>query len=241
MDCVLIIFCSFVDNREGEEVEAKGKIILRVGKLARKAAAAEAKKHDTDQSEDTSETSTNPDEDMNQFEDLFTAVMQATDSENRPLHTDFQLLPSKKKYPEYYEVIESPIDLKTIAMKIQSNEYTNLNEMEKDLTLMTKNACLFNEPGSQIYKNSKALKKVRTQWVFQTQIFIQILQIISAKKIEIEHGRFSGGKSSERIRNKRLRGSTTLSAVTAALRDEESETEPEEPMDEDVYPTKQFN
>lgn len=149
-----------VDNREGEEVEAKGKIILRVGKLARKAAAAEAKKHDTDQSEDTSETSTNPDEDMNQFEDLFTAVMTATDLENRPLHIDFQLLPSKKKYPEYYEVIENPIDLKTIAIKIQNNEYASLNEMEKDLTLMTKNACLFNEPGSQIYKNAKALKKV---------------------------------------------------------------------------------
>lgn len=143
-------------------MEAKGKIILRVGKLARKAAAAaEAKKHDTDQSEDTSETSTNPDEDMNQFEDLFTAVMTATDGENRPLHIDFQLLPSKKKYPEYYEVIESPIDLKTIATKIQNNEYANLNEMEKDLTLMTKNACLFNEPGSQIYKNAKALKKVK--------------------------------------------------------------------------------
>lgn len=152
---------SLVDNREGEEVEAKGKIILRVGKLARKAAAAEAKKQDTDQSEDTSETSTNPDEDMNQFEDLFTAIMTATDTENRPLHTDFQLLPSKKKYPEYYEVIENPIDLKTIAMKIQNNEYSNLNEMEKDLTLMAKNACLFNEPGSQIYKNAKALKKVR--------------------------------------------------------------------------------
>lgn len=61
-----------------------------------------------------------------------------------------------------------------------------------------------------------------------------MLQIITSKKIEIEHGKYSGGKSSERIRNKRLRGSTTLSAVTAALRDEESETEPEEPMEEDV-------
>lgn len=62
-----------------------------------------------------------------------------------------------------------------------------------------------------------------------------MLQIISSKKIEIEHGRFSGGKSSERIRNKRLRGSTTLSAVTAALRDEESETdEQDEAMDDDV-------
>lgn len=62
-----------------------------------------------------------------------------------------------------------------------------------------------------------------------------MLQIISSKKIEIEHGKFSGGKSSERIRNKRLRGSTTLSAVTAALRDEESETDDQDDtMDDDV-------
>lgn len=41
-------------------------------------------------------------------------------------------------------------------------------------------------------------------------------------------------KGSERIRNKRLRASTCLSAVTAALRDEESdvEMEPEEQDDE---------
>jgi hypothetical protein len=47
-----------------------------------------------------------------------------------------------------------------IATKIQNNDYCSLSELEKDLLLMTKNACLFNEPGSQIYKNAKALKKV---------------------------------------------------------------------------------
>lgn len=163
IDCVWhsLSFFRLLDPKE-DDAEGKGKIILKVGKLAKKAAAAaESRKHDTDQSEDTSESSTNLDDEMNQYEDLFTAVMTATDTENRPLHTDFQLLPSRKKYPEYYEVIDNPIDLKTIAIKIQNSEYTNLNDMEKDLNLLTKNACLFNEPGSQIYKNAKALKKVR--------------------------------------------------------------------------------
>jgi protein polybromo-1 len=57
-----------------------------------------------------------------QLEELFTAIMTATDSDGRVLNTVFQLLPSKKSYPEYYEVIESPIDLKMIATKIQSGE-----------------------------------------------------------------------------------------------------------------------
>lgn len=55
-------------------------------------------------------------------------------------------------YPEYYKVIQEPIDLKMIAQKIQNNEYRSLCEMEKNLLQMIKNAKMFNEPGSQIYK-----------------------------------------------------------------------------------------
>ncbi|XP_017786877.1 PREDICTED: protein polybromo-1 [Nicrophorus vespilloides] len=206
---------------DGKDDDAeKSKALLRVARAQRKAMTPESRimKNEVDISEDTSESSTNPDEEFNVYEDLFTAIMTATDAENHPLHIDFQLLPSKRKYPEYYEVIENPIDLKTIAVKIQSNEYSTLNDMEKDLLQMTKNACTFNEPGSQIYKNAKALKK-----------------IITSKKIEVEHGKYQGGKSSERIRNKRMRASTSLSAVTAALHDEsEMELEPDESMEEDV-------
>lgn len=97
------------------------------------------------------------------FEELFSAVMKAKDDYNKPLYTHFQLLPSKKKYPEYYEVIEQPIDLKLIAQKIQGKKYNNLIEMERDLLLMCKNACLFNEPGSQIHKQAKALKQVHNK------------------------------------------------------------------------------
>lgn len=52
----------------------------------------------------------------------------------------------------------------------------------------------------------------------------------------MEHAKSTTGKTSERIRNKRLRGSTCLSAVTAALRDEESDTEiePEESIEDEV-------
>lgn len=55
--------------------------------------------------------------------------------------------------------------------------------MEKDLLQMTKNACMFNEPGSQIYKDAKALRK-----------------IIIAKKLEVEQGKLQNSKGSERIR-----------------------------------------
>lgn len=107
-------------------------------------------------------TSDKLDDDFDPYEELFASVMTATDpiQENRPLHREFQLLPSKKIYPDYYDVIEHPIDLKLIATKIQTSAYTSLTEMEKDLLQMVRNACTFNEPGSQIYKDAKTLKKV---------------------------------------------------------------------------------
>uniref|UniRef100_A0A6E8VEF4 Polybromo-1 n=1 Tax=Anopheles coluzzii TaxID=1518534 RepID=A0A6E8VEF4_ANOCL len=112
--------------------------------------------------------------DFDPYEELFATVMTATDPlDNHDLYHMFQLLPSKKLYPGYYDIIDHPIDLKLIATKIQTSAYSSLNEMEKDLLQMTKNACTFNEPGSQIYKDAKMLKK-----------------IFMAKKTEIESGRY---------------------------------------------------
>lgn len=161
---ICYIFFRLLDIKD-DDSDLRSKPATRNSKGGRRSAPTpemitRSKQEIIDLSEDTSESSTTIDDDYNQYEDLFTAVMTATDQENKPLHTEFQLLPSKKKYPKYYEVIEAPIDLKTIATKIQNNEYAALADMERDLLLMTKNACLFNEPGSVIYKNAKTLKKV---------------------------------------------------------------------------------
>ncbi|KAG7297434.1 hypothetical protein JYU34_019421 [Plutella xylostella] len=156
----------------GEDIKAKQ---TRTGSVSRR----------SDNAEEMSETSTNYEGDS-EFEELFNAVMSAH-VDGRPLYTAFQFLPSKRLYPEYYDVIETPIDLKTIAQKIQAGDYSTLNDLEKDLQLMVRNACHFNEPGSQIYKAAKTLKKV-----------------ITTRKQEIDqHGRGHPAKTSERIRSKR--------------------------------------
>uniref|UniRef100_A0A182PR37 Polybromo-1 n=1 Tax=Anopheles epiroticus TaxID=199890 RepID=A0A182PR37_9DIPT len=129
------------------------------------------------------------------YEELFATVMTATDPlDNHGLYHMFQLLPSKKLYPGYYDIIDHPIDLKLIATKIQTSAYSSLNEMEKDLLQMTKNACNFNEPGSQIYKDAKMLKK-----------------IFMARKAEIESGRY---------RKPQKRPRQAYSAMVAALKEE---------------------
>jgi hypothetical protein len=86
-----------------------------------------------------------------QLEELFAAVMTATDPADpgRPLNLVFRLIPSQKRYPEYFQVIDQPIDLKTIASKIVNGSYTNINQCEEDLNQMCKNAMTFNEPGME--------------------------------------------------------------------------------------------
>ncbi|CAH1167174.1 unnamed protein product [Phyllotreta striolata] len=114
----------------------------------------ESSERDTD-----GESASDEEDDSCPFEELMEAVMEARDEHRKLLHPPFQLLPSRKKYPDYYEVVEQPVDLKMVTNKITRGRYKFLFELEKDLLLMCKNACLYNEPGSQIYKQAKALRK----------------------------------------------------------------------------------
>ncbi|UJR28717.1 hypothetical protein I4U23_009946 [Adineta vaga] len=93
------------------------------------------------------------------FEEFFTAIYNAN-IEQRAMADIFLFLPSRKLYPDYYLVVTHPIDLKTIAMKIQNNQYLTLDDMENDLVLMVTNAKKYNDPKSQIYKDAGALKKM---------------------------------------------------------------------------------
>lgn len=49
-------------------------------------------------------------------------------------------LPSKKKYPEYYNVIENPIDFRTIQRKVFTGKYQGLESFDRDITKLFKNA-----------------------------------------------------------------------------------------------------
>ncbi|XP_058792072.1 protein polybromo-1 isoform X2 [Phymastichus coffea] len=199
-----------LDDYEDEPI--RGRMSLKNKRITRQ-----------DDTEDTSESSTNPDDDTQAYEDLFGVVMTATDpaDSSRQLHAPFLLKPSKKLYPEYYEVIDQPIDLKTIANKILDSAYNNISEMERDLLLMCRNACHFNEPGSWIYKDAKLLKKIIT---------------IAAKKQSSDISASLSKSMSAALSTRSKRGNRSahaLVASSAALRDEdeESDDEEEDPLD----------
>ncbi|XP_065409213.1 protein polybromo-1 isoform X15 [Chrysemys picta bellii] len=132
------------------------------------------------------------------LEQLLEAVAIATNPSGRLISELFQKLPSKVQYPDYYAIIKEPIDLKTIAQRIQNGSYKSIHAMAKDIDLLAKNAKTYNEPGSQVFKDANAIKK-----------------IFNMKKAEIEHNELA--KSSLRISNKRSVQGDRLSAITMAL------------------------
>lgn len=106
-------------------------------------------------------------------------LVSKTDSEGRVVSELFMKRPSAKQYPEYYIVINKPIDLKEIFGKIKSEQvsvlvfgckererlrkrcfaclfyflqYRSLGEMMDDVELLVSNACMFNEEESQVYQ-----------------------------------------------------------------------------------------
>ncbi|XP_033483558.1 polybromo 1, like isoform X3 [Epinephelus lanceolatus] len=142
------------------------------------------------------------------LEQLLEAIVSHADPSGRMVSELFQKLPSKVHYPDYYAIIKEPIDLRTIAQRIQIGFYKSVNAMAKDVDLMAKNAKTYNEPGSQVFKDANTIKKV----------FIQ-------RKTELEHAEPT--KSSVRIRNRRSGQGDRLSGVSVALQyGSESEDDP---------------
>ncbi|KAM7063500.1 protein polybromo-1 isoform 15-T23 [Molossus nigricans] len=137
------------------------------------------------------------------LEQLLESIVVATNPSGHLISELFQKLPSKVQYPDYYAIIKEPIDLKTIAQRIQNGSYKSIHAMAKDIDLLAKNAKTYNEPGSQVFKDANSIKK-----------------IFYMKKAEIEH---EMAKSSLRIRTSSnlAAGRLTASAHSKASLGEE--------------------
>lgn len=72
-------------------------------------------------------------------------------------------LPSRTDYPDYYEVIKRPLDLGKIGVRLKENLYESLDDLLSDLVLVFDNACKYNEPDSQLYKDALTLQHVALQ------------------------------------------------------------------------------
>ena len=65
-------------------------------------------------------------------------------------HCTFTLPP--QKCPIYHQVVKEPMDLRTVARKIQALEYCTVDDMINDFMLIVANAKSYNEPHTRTYK-----------------------------------------------------------------------------------------
>jgi E1A/CREB-binding protein len=60
--------------------------------------------------------------------------------------------------PDYFEVIEKPMDLGTVKKQLDNGVYRTLNEVERDINLTFYNAMLYNPEGSIVWNMANELK-----------------------------------------------------------------------------------
>ncbi|PKY59152.1 Bromodomain-containing protein, partial [Rhizophagus irregularis] len=54
--------------------------------------------------------------------------------------------------------IKNPMDLFTIILKLEHDQYTNTEEFEKDIRLIFRNCYIYNDVGSEMHTLGEALE-----------------------------------------------------------------------------------
>lgn len=75
----------------------------------------------------------------------------------RSLAFDFIRKPSKRLYPDYYELIKHPIALDDIKKQLDTGGYSSLEEVKNDFELCFSNAKQYNQTESIIFQDAKEL------------------------------------------------------------------------------------
>ncbi|KAI9467879.1 Bromodomain-containing protein [Zychaea mexicana] len=107
-----------------------------------------------------------PDIVQEQCRQLYKAIKEYPDPDEPEyfLSTLFAQLPSKRQYPDYFEVIKNPIALSNIKTKIDQQEYKSVGDLKADIDLMVSNAKKYNIKESQVYQDAIKIHKLVKHW-----------------------------------------------------------------------------
>jgi chromatin structure-remodeling complex subunit RSC4 len=70
---------------------------------------------------------------------------------------DFLRQPSKRLYPDYYQLIQRPIALDDIKKQLENGGYPTLEAVRQDFELCFNNAKQYNMKESDIWRDAKDL------------------------------------------------------------------------------------
>lgn len=77
----------------------------------------------------------------------------------------FMVEPDRDLYPDYYEVIETPMSIQILEQMVNNREVKNFDDLEAKLQIMVDNAKFYNADGSPIYVDAILVEKAIPQKV----------------------------------------------------------------------------
>lgn len=86
-------------------------------------------------------------------------LYKMTDDENRDLCAVFMDPPSRRLYPQYYQIIKKLMTFNMIEKKIDRKEYDSAQPFMNDVELIWSNAYTFNEEHSPVWEDAKILQE----------------------------------------------------------------------------------
>uniref|UniRef100_A0A915AW47 Helicase C-terminal domain-containing protein n=1 Tax=Parascaris univalens TaxID=6257 RepID=A0A915AW47_PARUN len=142
-----------IDEEEEDEEEEK--------KKRKKKERGKRKRHIEDDDEEDTPRRKKPTPELTALlNKLYEALITYKKSSGHEVATAFEQLPSRRELPDYYEVIERPMDLNKMKKKIKEGRYSSVHDMGKDLKLLCANARKYNIDGSEIFNDSVLLESV---------------------------------------------------------------------------------
>lgn len=89
---------------------------------------------------------------------------QLDETDKHPRTSIFEKLPSKKLYPDYFNLIERPVSIDLILKDCKNGVYTEVEQVKRDLQTMYDNAKFYNEKDSWVYNDAVKLNKFTDEW-----------------------------------------------------------------------------
>uniref|UniRef100_A0A0R3RTJ3 Bromo domain-containing protein n=1 Tax=Elaeophora elaphi TaxID=1147741 RepID=A0A0R3RTJ3_9BILA len=86
------------------------------------------------------------------------------------------------EYPDYLWDVDYPIDLSTIVERVKNRFYRRLASLEQDIRYIAINARLFNQPNSEIVRNSRVLVETLIRYLNDAQYTdaMQLFRVLKA-------------------------------------------------------------
>lgn len=130
------------------------------------------------------------------FRDICSSVLACKDENGKVLSTPFVNLPSKRKCPDYFEKIHTPIDLNNIEKNIITGEYKDLETFAADFNLLFDNAELYHRENAEL---QSSLGKLRRCYEEAKYLVVPILEDILGEPVPAHFSTYSASheKSAE--------------------------------------------